>query len=631
MNIDRISAPQNQGIPQPPEKPPQQESTAPPPQDQVSLGKGPEAPPKKELTMLFYMHGQYKDLHKTTTSAFFPIEQAGSNENVNVVAQLGRAPQEGEPHHLDGDWSGVRRYYVTKHPHDDINMTLPQWLEVKEKIPDNPVVHYVLGDIYAGMGDKQQAKAEYDKAKELGMLAYMEKNDSPESKKIREELDAATKPYEDAYQDKQVFGSAPLETLAEATKMGDPQTLKDFISWGMKNYPAEHYVVVVTGHGGAWIGALEMNPAAMNKAIQEGTAEASKAMGAEQKVDALLFNSCYMGNLEAAYEMKGAADINIASENYSRGNMLHDWDDHITRVQDEIKSKGQFDAREFARDFVEYYRSEGKEVKENTPEFIRWKESYLTLTAIDNKKLDNVVGAWKGFVDACRKSKVPDHVLFSELAKSQGFNSSAFNPAQTIFAFYDMIKDIGDSMRLIGKNPAIPQTVKEEAAKVSQAVKDAVIAEQHEGKDMDNATGLTIWAPSNAVDIAYMADRYEKENVPTFAADTGYLAMLKDAAKKVDKKVLKSFMADTTLIRNIKTVLADPKSGLSDKEKKTLDEAREKIFAHAMKLKDQLDLTTPRIQPLWLNLLKGDIDYSLYGKIGRELADEAVQKGTMKD
>lgn len=636
MNIDRVNLPQTNTIPaaaREKEDGSEKQSAA-VPQDSVSL-KSESAPPKKELTVLFYMHGQYKDLHQTTASTFFNIEQTGSDENVNVVAQLGRATQDDpakQPQHIDGDWSGVRRYYVSKHDHSDMNMSLEQWLDVEKKIPDNALVHYTLSEIYSGMGDKAKALEEYNKSKELGMIKYMENYDAPESKKIREELDAITKPFDDAAKDKQIFGSKPVEILQDGTKMGDPKTLTDFIAWGMKNYPAEHYVVVVTGHGGAWIGALEETPEAMSKAVQEGVAQASKDTGEQKKIDAFVFNSCYMGNIEAAYEMRNIADINIASENYSRGNMLHDWNDHISRMEQSIKDTGTFDPKEFAKDFVEYYRAEGKDVKENFPEFIRWKESYLTLTAMDTKKLEGVVDEWKGFVKTCRDNKVPDHVIFREFDKSQGYNSSAFNPAGTIFAYYDMIKDIGDIMKNVQQNPTIPQAVKDQALKVQGAVNEAVIAEQHEGKDMENSTGITVWAPTNAVDIAFMAQRYEKENVPEFAARSEYLPWLKEAAKKVDKKVLSDFMADSTLIRNLNQILGNPKIELTDAEKKTMNEAKDIVLKHALSLKEKLTLTEPRMELLWKGLdIGGEPDYDLYSALGRHLTENLQEKDGLKD
>lgn len=36
------------------------------------------------------------------------------------------------------------------------------------------------------------------------------------------------------------------------TNTGDPKVLTDFILWGAKNYPAEHYLVVIWNHGAGW-------------------------------------------------------------------------------------------------------------------------------------------------------------------------------------------------------------------------------------------------------------------------------------------------------------------------------------------------------------------------------------------
>jgi hypothetical protein len=36
------------------------------------------------------------------------------------------------------------------------------------------------------------------------------------------------------------------------TNMGDPRVLEDFIKWGIKKYPAEHYLLVVWNHGNGW-------------------------------------------------------------------------------------------------------------------------------------------------------------------------------------------------------------------------------------------------------------------------------------------------------------------------------------------------------------------------------------------
>ena len=80
---------------------------------------GPQA--EKEWTVLYYMDGN-NDLEPYIVQQMRDLEKVGSGKNVNIVAQLSRAPQKvvhkgsRERTKIDGDWVGSRRYYVTKAP-----------------------------------------------------------------------------------------------------------------------------------------------------------------------------------------------------------------------------------------------------------------------------------------------------------------------------------------------------------------------------------------------------------------------------------------------------------------------------------------------------------------------------------
>ncbi len=49
-------------------------------------------------------------------------------------------------------------------------------------------------------------------------------------------------------------GALDKDTVASLgeTNMGDPKVLDNFIQWGIKNYPAQRYLVVVWNHGAGW-------------------------------------------------------------------------------------------------------------------------------------------------------------------------------------------------------------------------------------------------------------------------------------------------------------------------------------------------------------------------------------------
>lgn len=87
--------------------------------------------------------------------------------------------------------------------------------------------------------------------------------------------------------------------------MADPATLKDFICFGIKNFPAKHYMLILQGHGAGFMGILPdytlkspqiMSINGVNMAIHRAVEEVGK------KIDVLLFDSCYMNMIECLYE-----------------------------------------------------------------------------------------------------------------------------------------------------------------------------------------------------------------------------------------------------------------------------------------------------------------------------------------
>lgn len=113
-----------------------------------------------------------------------------------------------------------------------------------------------------------------------------------------------------------------------------PAGITSILTEMMNNAPAENYAMIIGCHGMGWIPvgtkALENNimPRRTNKSIQLtrffGHSSDSKyqtdiktlAMGIKQtgvKMEYILFDDCYMSNIEVAYELREVADYLIAS------------------------------------------------------------------------------------------------------------------------------------------------------------------------------------------------------------------------------------------------------------------------------------------------------------------------------
>lgn len=134
--------------------------------------------------------------------------------------------------------------------------------------------------------------------------------------------------------------SSPVAEYLADTDMSNSQNLKNFIEWGMRNYPSEKTILVIGGHSAGFAGAVtnagktSMMPVPdVKRALDENEKETG------MKPDVLVFNSCLMSQAEVLGEMKDSARYIIASEKpeYKEGIPLGNF---IEKLDGEIK-KGE--------------------------------------------------------------------------------------------------------------------------------------------------------------------------------------------------------------------------------------------------------------------------------------------------
>lgn len=92
--------------------------------------------------------------------------------------------------------------------------------------------------------------------------------------------------------------------------MGDPQTLINFATWAMENYPADHYYLAIDNHGGgisgiAWDdsnGGDNLTNPELFAALKEIT------KNGERKLDVFAFEACLMNMYENVYDLRQFAE-----------------------------------------------------------------------------------------------------------------------------------------------------------------------------------------------------------------------------------------------------------------------------------------------------------------------------------
>ena len=127
---------------------------------------------------------------------------------------------------------------------------------------------------------------------------------------------------------RQIGESVHVGSEKSGLNMGDQQTLSQFLCWAVDRYPARHYMLVLWGHAyglgfgrdhgdpltlAELTGALDGFGAArgMDKATQNGSPSGRVD---RRPIEILGANSCAMGYLEAAFELRNHARYLVASQ-----------------------------------------------------------------------------------------------------------------------------------------------------------------------------------------------------------------------------------------------------------------------------------------------------------------------------
>jgi len=403
-------------------------------------------PGKKKWTVLLYMDGN-NNLYGPMHDAMNSLENVGSDQNVNIVAEIGGNP--GEKVHgglqeqlLNLMSQGkkidtVRRYYVTK--------------------------------------------------------------------------DTSEKPEE--------IHSVKLEELGEKD-MGDPKNVSAFLEWGIKKYPAEHYAVILFNHGAGFAGVLSDEKSGnlldMNE-LKQVIDKAAEAAG--QKIDLVDFDACLMAQTEVAHTIKDGAKFMIASEETERGS-AQPLDKIIKDLQEGSKEQAM-SPEDLAKLFVyESFHQPAGEILT------------ATLSAVDLQKIDKVINSQDKLAKAIMAGTEDTKNIRKNIEKSQHFCQGLD------YKLYNDYHDVGHFAELLRDDPKIKdEGVKKAAGELLSSIGEAVIANEHQGKNYENATGLSSYMPTNygfdpkpKTDSVNFSSTHNYDEIP-FSKDTDWNEMISYIAK----------------------------------------------------------------------------------------------------
>lgn len=329
--------------------------------------------------------------------------------------------------------------------------------------------------------------------KNMNVLVQLDRGENPSS--FSGGWDGCKRFYLNGDNDTSKIDSPSLKDMGQVN-MADPKVLADFVSWGIKNYPAENYMLVVSNHGAGWQGIAEdeSHNGWMNmQMFREGLEMAQKETG--EKIDVLGFDACLMANTEVAYELKDVANYMVASQNTEGAEGWPYLKIFTSKLMEEIQ-------RSLDTKFTISPEQVAMKVVNDSAGFA----SINTLSAIDLSQMKGVAESTDDFARAIMSTDT-SMVDLRKIARS----------TKQWHGFSDQI----DFAERILKDPNIKdENLKVAAEAMINSVSDAVIAEYHSSRQ-EGANGLTLQISPNGGSLGgKIGDTDIKYGDLAFAKDT---------------------------------------------------------------------------------------------------------------
>ena len=182
-------------------------------------------------------------------------------------------------------------------------------------------------------------------------------------------------------------GYSLVETLP-LKSMADPETLTDFIQWGVQTNPAKKYALVLWDHGGGARTGLFIDELFDNDVMY--LYELRKALAdSGAYFEAVVIDACLMANLETAWSIENSAHWMVASEENvpGKGTAIGEW---MSQLIDNPTCDGKWLGRTICDEtLVKYVNDEDEQGR-----------SILTWSVIDLSKIDPLIEVCGRFFEA---------------------------------------------------------------------------------------------------------------------------------------------------------------------------------------------------------------------------------------
>ncbi|NIM96515.1 MAG: hypothetical protein GTO24_00100 [candidate division Zixibacteria bacterium] len=279
---------------------------------------------------------------------------------------------------------------------------------------------------------------------------------------------------------------------------GDPETLRSFLKWGLKRYPADNYIVVVWGHGTGFrsvrrdIGYDDFGSSLDMPEIEDVLKRSG--IGPRNKIAILGFDSCLMNMLEIANHFRDRVEILVGSQQTEPGD---GWP--YDRVLNAMKKTANATdmSKKIVREYIKDYRKRGI--------------FNVTHSAVDIAQTDRAIKA------------------LGRLGELLARNVATYRNDLKRIRMVSQTFEMADYVDLIHLAELISERIDKEsirnaAKKVKEATSSCIIEPGKLGGAVKDANGLSVWFP--AYQILYYDYRSKYLTLRCNAKSSGWVKFL---------------------------------------------------------------------------------------------------------
>ncbi|MBN2305018.1 MAG: hypothetical protein JXQ72_11095, partial [Anaerolineae bacterium] len=301
--------------------------------------------------------------------------------------------------------------------------------------------------------------------------------------------------YVQQHADLQEIVSPVVQNLGEINS-GSPEAVADFAIWGITNYPAEKYMLVLWDHGGGWISHASDDDTGDDLTLPELTGAIARVLADTGigKFELMGFDMCLMGQLEVFQMLAPYAHYGIASEEIEPG---AGW---FYVFLDELVKNPAINGGELGQHVVDYFAYFFEEVWE--------REEMYSLTVVDLSQAPAMTAALEQLTTVIRAN--PDAALSPVAdARNNTIGYGGFDDPQyfDVWSSIDLYR-FAELLTVTSDSPELQAA----ARGVMQAVDAMVIHERH-AEALDGSHGISIYFPRTpkAYKIGAFNERYPAE------------------------------------------------------------------------------------------------------------------------